>query len=408
MTDQLIPQEDISRIDFLDVTADLILSGWNREEIRIKDPGEGVSYEKKKNRLEISGQDEILINIPHNLEVLITSIAGNVNLKGLRGELKIKSISGDLTASDIKTLSADSIGGDLIASRIQGNMQVKNIGGDCLIDNVQGQVEVKNAGGDIQLDSIAGGIDAIAGGSGSIDFHPVPWQAYKLIAGGDLSIVIPADTSAELSIKSGARDITIFPGKLDITCKEEELDHTLGEGGPTIFLTAGGAVFITDDEFTAFTGIKMNLDDLGSFASGFTVKTTDFIRDSLDNLEEDLAKSLSGLSESLKEIDLSEDKLRDLTAKIEETSREAAKKAEIAAIKAQAKVEKRIAKARKKALQAQERIKQFDLNKFLESESEKEAVSNQERVMILEMLQEKKISPEEAEELLNALEGKSR
>jgi len=408
MADKTIPLEDISRIDFLDISGTLHLTGWNREEIRIKDLAEEVQANKKKNVLEISSPHDVLITIPHNLEVIIKSVNGDANLKGLRGPLKIKSISGDVIASDISSLTADVIAGDLIASRIQGNLQVKSVAGDGLIDNVQGQIELKAVGGDIQIYTVSGGFDVKAGGSGSIEFHPVSWQAYKIIVGSDLTITMPADTSADLSIKSGAKDIKIFPGKLDITHNEEELEHTLGEGGPAVLLTAGGKVFMIDDEFSVLKGIKMNLDDLGDIAGDFTTNTSQYIRNNLDHLEEELAESLSGLSESLKEIGLSEEKLKDLGAKIEESSRKAAEKAEVAAIKAQAKMEKKFARARQKALRAQEKFKQFDLDQFMELQTTKSAVSDSERLAILEMLQEKKITPEQAEDLLQALEGKSK
>ena len=406
MADQIIPREDISRIDLLDISGALHLSGWNREEIRIKDLGDKVQHKLKKTSLEISSSDDVLISVPHHLEIKIKSVNDDVSVRGMRGKLEIESISGDLMVSDVSSLTAHSVGGDLIASRIQGDLQVESVSGDSLIDNVQGQVELKDVSGDIQIDTVAGGIDATANGSGRIDFHPVPWQAYRLQVSGDLSLTLPADASADLSIKSGTGDITIFPGKLDITSTEEKMEYTLGEGGPSILISAGGKVFIVDNEFTVMTGIKMNLDDLGSLAAGFRTDTSEYIRDNLDNLEEELRHSLSGLSETFKELGLSEENLRELGAQIEETSRKAAEKAEVAAIKAQAKVEKKIAKARRKALQAQEKTKQFDLNKFLEGEAKKKAVRESERMMILEMLQNKKISPEEADELLSALEGK--
>lgn len=406
MTDHIISLEDISRVDILDIGGSMHLSGWNREEIRIKDLGPEIQSEKKKNILEISSPNDVILSVPHNLEVNIKSVSGDVIIKGMRGKLEIRSISGDLIASDVSTLSAGSISGDLIASRIQGDLRVNSVSGDCLIDNVQGQVELKGVSGDIHIDAVAGGIDATASGSGTLNFHPVPWQAYRLQVSGDLSITIPADTNADLSIKSGKQDITIFPGKLDITSHEKKLEHTLGEGGPAILLTAGGKVFIIDNEFTVFTGMKMNLDDLGSMAAGFTSETTDYIRKSMSHLEGDLRESLSGLSESLEGIGLSEERLRELGTQIEETSRKAAEKAQLAAIKAQAKVEKKIAKARSRALKTHEKAKQFDLGKFMETESKKKAVSESERMLILEMLQAKKISAEEAEDLLKALEGK--
>ena len=51
MADQIIPREDISRIDLLDISGALHLSGWNREEIRIKDLGDKVQHKLKKTSL---------------------------------------------------------------------------------------------------------------------------------------------------------------------------------------------------------------------------------------------------------------------------------------------------------------------------------------------------------------------
>jgi len=152
----------------------------------------------------------------------------------------------------------------------------------------------------------------------------------------------------------------------------------------------------------------MNAEELGSITVDFSAQTAEQIKRSLGNLEEDLHVSLSGLSESLEAIGISEENLKKLGVQIEESSRMAAEKAEIAAIKAQAKVEKKIAQARRKALKAKAKTKEFDLGKFLDMEHEKKAVTESERLLILEMLQEKKISLDEADQLLKALEGKKK
>jgi hypothetical protein len=54
------------------------------------------------------------------------------------------------------------------------------------------------------------------------------------------------------------------------------------------------------------------------------------------------------------------------------------------------------------------KTREFDLNQFLSMKADKQSVSDSERLMILEMLQEKKISLDEADDLLKALEGKKK
>jgi hypothetical protein len=401
-----IPLEDITRLDVISVGGNLYLTGWNREEIRIKDLSDQDLVETKKKTVELQFPEDGVIHLPHHLEVRLKGVNGEAVIKDLGGELKVSAINGDLTINNIGAVSAESVNGDLIAKHIQGDLKVEKIGGDAIISDIKGQVGLKQIGGDLLIEKVAGGIEAQVGGDGTLDFSPVPWQAYQISVGGDLSVALPVDCNADLTLHSQARDIRILLDPIDISSRQEDLSQQLGEGGPSIMLSAGGKVFLSGDDYSIFSGFKSDGDKFLSLKLDFSGKTADHIKDSLGNLEGDLRESLAGLSESLEEIGLSEENLREFGLKIEETSRMAAEKAEFAAIKAQAKVEKNFAKARRKALKAKAKTKEFDLSKFLDRDADKKAVNEKERLLILEMLQEKKISLGEAEKLLQALEGK--
>jgi hypothetical protein len=403
MVKHSIPIDKISKLVVVSVGGNLYLSGWNNDEIQIKDLSNEDLIQTKKDRVEIHFPGDGFIQIPHHLDVEIQSVKGDAVIKSISSDLQIDSVNGDLTISDLGGAKVSSVNGDLIAKRIQGDLQVDNTGGDALVNDVNGQVGMHHVGNDILVEKVAGGIVSNAGGDGTVEFSPVPWQAYQFKVGGDLSVSLPEDCNADLSIQSNANDITIMLGDVDINSRQEELIQQLGEGGPSIVLSAGGKVFLSGDDYSLFAGFKMNMDKLHPFDGDFSA---DNIKHSLDNLEEDILESFSGLSESLEDFGFSEDNLREFGRKIEESSRMAAEKAEFAAIKAQAKVEKKFAKARLKARKAKAKTKEFDLSKFLDMESEKNAVTENERLLILEMLQEKKISLDEADKLLKALEGK--
>jgi hypothetical protein len=223
---------------------------------------------------------------------------------------------------------------------------------------------------------------------------------------GNLSAGLPDDCSAELRLQSDASDITIKLGEIDKRIREFEVNQTIGEGGPTLMLSAGGKIHISSDTYSWFSGIQFDSKEFEDLAGDFSQQTADQIMDHLSHLETDLRETLGGLSESLDSIGLSEEKLNEIKSHLEETSRKAVQKAEIAAVKAKAQVEKSIAKAQREAKKIKRKTSQFDLNQFLASRAEKQVVTEKERLMILEMLQENKISLEEADELLRALEGK--
>ena len=408
MAQHTIPIENISKLEITSTGGSLFLTGWNRDEIQIKDHSDQNSIKQTKTALKISFPGDSIINIPHNLPVIIKSVGGDAAIKGISTELKISSVGGDLTISDCSQSTIDTVGGDTFVRRIHGDLVIKNIGNDCLVDNIQGQLFIQQVGNDIQIDKVAGGIEAQAAGDGQVNISPVPWQAYRVEVVGNLSVGFPDDCNAELSLQSDNGDIVIKHGNIDEDINKFEFNQLLGEGGPSVILSAGGKVFVSSDKYSWLSGFRIDTEEFHNLAVDFSSQTAEQINNHLSHLENDLQESLSGLSDSLDSIGLSESKLKEIKRHLEETSHQAIQKAEIAAIKAKAKVEKNIAKAQRKAHKMKRKTSEFDLNQFLASQAEKPAVTEKERLLILEMLQEKKISLEEADELLKALEGKKR
>ena len=407
MAEHIIPKEDLKKVEIVS-GGTLYLTGWNRDEIRIKELSDQDEVKKKKTQLNLAFANDAIIHVPHSLEIAIDAVGGDASIRGIRGKLEISTVGGDLSLMNIDSAKIGTVGGDLIANHVQGDLLIENTGGDGLVDNIKGQISLQHVGGDVHLDKVGGGIEVITGGDARLSFNPVPWQAYQVKAGGDISASIPDESSVDLSIHSEKEDITVIVGDIDQKLNDKDFSQQLGEGGPALMLSAGGQVFLTGDSFTWLSNIKINADELENLAVDFSAQTAEQIKNQLGHLEEDLRESLSGLSESLDSMGISEENLQKIASQIEDSSRVVVHKAEVAAVKAQAKVEKKIALARKKAFKFKSKTKEFDVNEFLATQEQKRTVSADERMLILEMLQKKKISPEEADDLLQALEGKKK
>lgn len=408
MAQHTIPIDNISRLVIPSTGGSLYLTGWNRDEIRIKDPSEQDSFSKEKDLIEITFPIDGIIHLPHHLPVTVESVDKDAVIKGIGSPLQISSVGGDLILSDVSPSNIKFVGGDVFAKRVQGDLVIENVGGDCLIDNVKGQLSLQQVGGDIQIEKVAGGIEVQAGGDGQVSFSPVPWQAYSIKTGSDISISVPEDSNAELSIKSGSKDISLKLGSTDEKVSDGDFTKQIGEGGPSVKLIAGGSVFIASDNYNWLSPFQTNAEQFESIAVDFSAQTAKQIKNNLGHMEITLRESLSSLPESMESAGLSEENLQQIKTRIEESSRLAIQKAELAAAKVQAKVEKSVAKAQRKAQKAKRKANKFDLDQFFASQAEKKSVSDSERLIILEMLQEKKISPEEADDLLKALEGKKK
>lgn len=69
MVKHSIPIENISKLVVASVGGSLYLTGWNQEEIRIKDLSDQDQIKTKKDWIEIHIPGDGFIHIPHHLEV---------------------------------------------------------------------------------------------------------------------------------------------------------------------------------------------------------------------------------------------------------------------------------------------------------------------------------------------------
>lgn len=403
MTQKTIAVEDQSRFVIKSLGGDMALKGWKRPEIRLDGMVDQGQVKQTSDKITVESAGDLSLSIPHQLAVDILNIGGDATIANLTAPLTIKNLGGDLSLRDVNAPTLDNVGGDLFAKHIRGDLTIGHLGGDCLVNDVDGQYADKGVGGDLHLNKVGGGIETSAGGDIQAIFSPVPWQAYDLRAGGALYAQIPEDTNASFKIKSKKEVINLNINGETQRIQEKEYEFEMGEGGPQVSLSAGDEVMLSTESGGWSPEFTFDADFEG-LAEQITQQTTAQIQDQLSSMEKHLHEHLSGVAESLESLDLPEEKMRQVQEKIREASQRAAQKAQKAAQKAEAKLEYKIAKAQRKARRQR---KSFDLEDFLtEKEQERTEVSEDERLMILNMLSEKKITAEQADELLAALEGK--
>jgi hypothetical protein len=317
----------------------------------------------------------------------------------------------------------DVVGNQLIAKRVRGDLKVGQVGSSVIARDIDGQVTFDNIGGTLHLRDVNGGIHAILGGAATIDFSPVSWQAYFIQAAGNIRCQIPDDANAEININCGAHTIRINAPEQKETIKEGAYILTMGDGGASVKLTAGGSVNIIRQRTGLGDVDSFEFDfggEFGSLADEIAEQTTQQIEAQMELLGEQLNTQLAGLSTSLGSSGMSEERMRELQERLERAKERAESRAASASQRAQEKLERKIAAAQRKAERkaraaaAREARKQRQRSRYAEPNvvikppvrsERREPVSEEERMMILQMLQDNKISVEQAETLLSALEG---
>jgi hypothetical protein len=441
------------------IGSDLQIKGWDRSEILIKSSSDNeLVLDEEEGRFSVSCPTDCVLYVPQeaNIEIdsvgsdaRVRSVFGNLTItkigsdlavrdtgpvtisnvgtnfigKRINGALEIEKIGSSVTLGDVGDVNLEIIGNQLVAKRVRGDLKVsQRIGGNAVVKDIDGQVMLKSVGGSLHLQEVSGGITVDVGGNTTAEFSPVSWQVYAIETGGNVRCYVPGDVNAQFQILSGAQRIRIKTPSVSEKIDDGNYNLTLGDGDASVKITAGGNVDIATRE-TDWDSLKdFDIDftkEISSMAEELADQATTQIESQLEMLENNLNVHLAGLATSISSSGLSEEKIQEIEERLEQAKERAAERATAAAEKAKMKLELKVAAAQRKADRKVRTAAARAARKARKNWGEEsypvptspprkpvDPVSEEERLMILQMLQDKKISIEQAEKLLAALEGK--
>lgn len=364
------PQVEIETVE-----GSLRLVGWDNDEILVKVSDEdALNSQQDKDKVVISCDENLTLNVPRFGSISIGKVNGDMSVRGVNGPLQVGQVQGDVAIRDIGALQLEAVESDFSLRGARGDVHVKSIGGDAVLREIQGNLTLKSVSNDLVVQAVDGNLDLDVDEDMVLHLVPQPSCDYRVVAGADIMLVLPDDASVTLTMS--ADNIAMnYPGieSDDSTTRTV----SLGEGAAKLKLDAGGNILVSTraqaaesaDEFGNFAGLMF---DWSGFGSEMGERWGNFGRDFGERI-----------------------------------SRRAHAAAERAARKAEA-AGRRVERQHLK--RARETGRKAKLSFMWDSEgvpgaSRSDPVSDEERMHILNMLAEKKISADEAEKLLSALEG---
>jgi hypothetical protein len=392
------------------IPGDLRVAGWERAEIMVKTDGDQLKINPDSDPILVSCDEDLILYVPRGANVKIEKVAGDAILQALNGQISLGPVAGDLTMNDLGPVTLETIAGDaslrnigaLIAGSISGDFTLRgghgtcvvdNVGGDGSIRDVDGMLTIENVGSDLYVRNVHGAVTVKAGADVAFYVSPKPGQIYDVNAGDDLVVRLAPDTNVKIHLNANSpKSIQVdFPGvKVPEDCSSCEI--ILGEqkeGMAEMLLTANGDLLVTSqaDPWESVTDFDSGdwhippIPPIPPLPPDFSARINRRIQASMERAQVHIEA--------------------------------AGRKAEATGRKAEAAMRRAEMKARAAEVRGR-RGTQFNVNvgRWNWDLSPKgpvetgETVSDDERLIILRMLQEKKISIAEAENLLAALEGK--
>lgn len=347
------------------IGGDISVVGWEGSEILIKADDDELSVNQNGDEIRLSCEDDVSLRLPKASTLAFTVIEGDAAIRGVDGDISIRTINGDLSMRDVGSVSIESIDSDFSLRGAQGSLYVKKASGDASIRDVDGDINIESIADDLALRGPRGNVKVNVGSDVVVYLDPRGDGDYLVTAGDDILLVLPSNANATVTMQGD--DIAVeWPG-VEKNTEETKRVVTLGNGAAQINLQAGSDVRLTNQ-----SNAGESAEEFGNFAG------LDF--------------DWSGFGERL-------------SRQVEQVTARAAKRAEEAARRAERHVERQARRWTGKVTPGQS----WDFGPKGVSASpgvpKSDPVSDEERLTILKMLQDKKITAEQAEQLLQALEG---
>lgn len=421
----------------------LELKGWDENEVQAKSAsGGGLSLEEEHDSVRISCQGDLVLRVPTGASVRIDTVHGDARIKLLEDPLAIGAVHGSLNVRSTGPVDIEAVQGDLQARDVAGDLRVGTVQGTASIRAVEGAFSAGRVQGDLSLREVDGEIQASADGSARVRLRSLPGGSYRIEAGGDLHCRIPDDASAAVQLHSGAETLVLdLPGQR-ASLRQAEHNLTLGSGAAQgsnaveLKLSAGGVLSLSarelewdeaegyrsanfEPEFGAgFGGVS------GGASAEFTERLTRQIDEQVHTQMGRLSEQMARLSEMMGRAGLSEQEAEQVMRRAQQNAEEATARAQEKIARAQERLARKMEASARKAEQRSRTAERrsggwrgawsFEWPGAPRPPAppapggQNEPVSDEERLMILRMLEQKKITLEEAEKLLSALEGKAK
>lgn len=411
------------------VSGNLFLEGYEGDEIRLQTSPQNLKVFTDDEALRITCYETLTISVPAGLMTRVEKVGGTGVIRNMEcEELYVQRVGGELTVQNTRALRISRVGGACQLLEIHGDLDAERISGSLYISGVDGTLTVNSARSDVSAMLIEHEAEISASGDVTMQYNADEIKPLNIRSKGDIILMLPENPDADLDAKFSGWDVILTMDGHTNHYGGGHYDAELGSGGEKITLYASGDIVVTDEFYDVQ---QSTVDTQEQEKKRFVNIQADIDLPGMSNMERKLKKALEKTAKRLEKnerrVERAGERLgvsqNDIAERIAERAR---LRAEMAAERAEMRIEKRAIEETQKAIKiVRETLSDIDVPLPLDLErlipeipdippvapvpqephvppKSKEA-SREERMLILEMLQEGRISLEEAEKLLAAL-----
>lgn len=396
----------------VEVYGDLSLKGWEHSLVSAEcASSEDLELVDRHEEVYLRCRDNCTVQVPYGSNLQIKRAEGNTSIKSLEGALEIERVGGHLSLRSVGGTRVKQVDGHLSAKNVSGELRLERVSGHASVRDIQGDFRVEAIDGNLQLEELDGNGSARVHGNARLNLDPSPGQRITCEADGNLVCRVPQDASAQVVVERASSLRVKLPGA-EAKNLSTPYQIALGEGAAEIHLKAGGSLVISQlpPEFGFASGAGFGFDELSASIEQQVEQQLETQLEMIDQQMEDLSVMLASAG-------LLPEQAEQIQRRARQANERAAARAQEKMRRAQEKMQRKVEAASRRAAMKAAAAERAARDRRRRPESVEpapaaaartaEPVSEQERLVVLKMLETQQITPEQAEQLLAALEGRS-
>lgn len=178
-----------------------------------------------KAQVEIKTENGDIRVVDTGMGARINGRTGDINVRGLNGQIEIHSESGDMTIehSETTSLTVENKSGDIDVKHVKGNMNIRTASGDVRASNCSGKtVAFESISGDVVVDLV----------------EPVTGNVNVRTVNGDAMIAVPDGSDCRVSLSTLRGSVTCTLELQEEAKAQQRITGKLGAAGGTLDVSA--------------------------------------------------------------------------------------------------------------------------------------------------------------------------
>lgn len=391
MFGQTIDTSGAPHITIAQCAGNLVVRGSGERQLILQVQGEkeDVLLEQVGDTFTIETRTNCFLTCPPAATLTISTVQGNLRVEELEGILTISSVYGNVVLREVGSVmlsaafanfSVYGAAGKVEAQVVRGNAHLRRVAGELVMGQVDGSMVVEGLRGGLEAGQVRGNV--------RLEASFAPGLHYELKTDGNLRVRVPAGVGLHLSLYADGGVRSTISG-LSLERRNGEVSGVLGSGEAFLKAQVRGHVLL---EPAGVAEMGMEGFDWVADIEGLGAQIEASIAAAMADIEARLAESLGRIdSERIRH-------------HVERATQQALRRTELAMEQARRAAEREAERARLRAEQAERRWQRVSGGRA--AHSRREPPTDEERLLVLRLVEAGKVTPEQAAELLAVLEGR--